>query len=69
VLESSDIGEIRAKREALQEAWSEAASAIYASASATPPPHSGDGASESDDEVIEDADYEVVDEGEEAKTS
>ena len=68
VLESSDIGEIRAKRDALQEAWTEAASAIYASASATPPP-SGEGSSTSDDEVIEDADYEVVDEGEEAKTS
>ena len=27
---SSDVGEIRAKREALQEAWTEAASAIYA---------------------------------------
>jgi molecular chaperone DnaK len=68
VLESSDIGEIRAKRDALQEAWTEAASAIYASASATTPP-SGDGSPGSDDEVIEDADYEVVDEGEEAKTS
>jgi molecular chaperone DnaK len=68
VLESSDIGEIRAKRDALQEAWTEAASAIYASASATTPP-SGDGSAPSDDEVIEDADYEVVDEGEEAKTS
>ena len=30
VLESSDIAEIRAKRDALQEAWTEAASAIYA---------------------------------------
>jgi hypothetical protein len=68
VLESNDIGDIRAKRDALQEAWTEAASAIYASASATPPP-SGGSSSTSDDEVIEDADYEVVDEGEEAKTS
>jgi hypothetical protein len=69
VLESSDIGEIRAKREALQEAWSEAASAIYASASASPPPTNGGASEQPDDEVIEDADYEVVDEGEEAKTS
>jgi molecular chaperone DnaK len=68
VLESGDIAEIVAKRDALQQAWSEAASAIYASASATTPP-SGESSSVSDDEVIEDADYEVVDEGEEAKTS
>jgi molecular chaperone DnaK len=68
VLESNDMGEIRAKRDALQEAWTEAASAIYASASASTPP-SGDSSSAPDDEVIEDADYEVVDEGEEAKTS
>jgi molecular chaperone DnaK len=67
VLESSDAAEIKAKTDALQEAWTEAASAIYAQASATTPP-SGDGASAPDDEVIEDADYEVVDE-EEAKTS
>ncbi len=67
VLESSDIADIRAKRDALQEAWTEAASAIYASASASTPADGG--SSDSDDEVIEDADYEVVDEGEEAKTS
>ena len=66
VLESSDVAEIKAKTEALQEAWTEAASAIYAQASASTP--SGDGAAAPDDEVIEDADYEVVDE-EEAKTS
>ena len=35
VLESSDVAEIRAKRDALQEAWTEAASAIYAQASAS----------------------------------
>jgi molecular chaperone DnaK len=68
VLESGDVAEIRAKTDALQEAWTEAASAIYAQASASAP--SGDGGSAApDDEVIEDADYEVVDEGEEAKTS
>jgi molecular chaperone DnaK len=66
VLESSDPAEIKAKSDAVQEAWTEAASAIYAQASASAP--SGDGSSApSDDEVIEDADYEVVDE--EAKTS
>jgi molecular chaperone DnaK len=66
VLESSDVAEINAKTEALQEAWTEAASAIYAQASASAP--TGDGASAaSDEEVIEDAEFEVVDE--EAKTS
>jgi molecular chaperone DnaK len=67
-LESSDVAEIRAKRDALQEAWTEAASAIYAQASASTSSSDG-GSAASDDEVIEDADYEVVDEGEEAKTS
>jgi hypothetical protein len=68
VLDSSDLNEIRAKRDALQEAWTEAASAIYAQASASGAT-SDSGPSASDDEVIEDADYEVVDEPEEAKTS
>jgi molecular chaperone DnaK len=71
VLESSDVGEIKAKTDALQESWTQAAQAIYAEASAQQQQQaqpSGDGAPTSDDEVIEDADYEVVDE-EEAKTS
>jgi molecular chaperone DnaK len=67
VLESGDVSEIQAKRDALQEAWTDAASAIYAQASASAP--SDGGAAAPDDEVIEDADYEVVDDGEEAKTS
>src|SRR6516165_1897000 len=54
VLESSDAAEIRARADALQEAWTEAASAIYAQASASTPADGG--ASASDDEVIEDAD-------------
>ncbi|MDX6525233.1 MAG: molecular chaperone DnaK [Gaiellales bacterium] len=68
ILESSDPAEIKAKSDALQEAWTEAAQAIYAQASAAGPTGSagdGDGAAP-DDEVIEDADYEVVDD--EAKT-
>jgi molecular chaperone DnaK len=70
VLESGDVAEIRAKSDALQEAWTDAASAIYAQASANAPSSDGgSGESGSDDEVIEDADYEVVDDGEEAKTS
>jgi molecular chaperone DnaK len=70
VLESSDVAEIKAKSDALQEAWTEAAQAIYAQASASAG-HTASGAgpdaSPGDDEVIEDADYEVVDE--EAKTT
>jgi molecular chaperone DnaK len=67
VLESSDVAEIKAKSDALQEAWTEAASAIYAQASAAGPSGGGDGdGAAPDDEVIEDADYEVVDD--EAKT-
>jgi molecular chaperone DnaK len=71
VLESGDVGEIKAKTDALQESWTQAAQAIYAEASAQQQqsqPSGDGGASTSDDEVIEDADYEVVDE-EEAKTS
>jgi molecular chaperone DnaK len=67
VLESSDVAEIKAKSDALHEAWTEAASAIYAQASAAGPSGGGDGdGAAPDDEVIEDADYEVVDD--EAKT-
>jgi molecular chaperone DnaK len=66
-LETDDLGEIRAKTEALQEASQKLAEAVYAQASAQQAQaSSGNGeATESDDEVIEDA--EVVDE--EAKTS
>ncbi|HEY3183515.1 MAG TPA: molecular chaperone DnaK [Gaiellaceae bacterium] len=67
VLESADVSEIKAKTDALQEAWTQAAQQMYAQASSQTPPPSGDGGSTPDDEVIEDADYEVVDE--EAKTS
>ena len=67
VLESSDVAEIRAKTDALQEAWTEAAPALYAQASAATAVRRDGGVDRSDDEVIEDADYEVVDE--EAKTS
>jgi molecular chaperone DnaK len=69
VLESSDVAEIRAKTDALQAAWSDAASALYAQASASTSTPGEGGSAPSDDEVIEDADYEVVDDGEEAKTT
>ncbi len=63
-LETDDLGEIRAKTDALQEASQKLAEAVYAQA-AEAQSASGNGEPESDDEVIEDA--EVVDE--EAKTS
>lgn len=71
VLESADVNEIRQKTEALQEASQKLAEAVYAQATAQQAAgaQAGNGAAESDDEVVEEADYEVVDEGEEAKTS
>jgi molecular chaperone DnaK len=62
VLEGSDAAEIKAKTDALQEAWTQAAQALYANASAQQQsgPSNGDAAA-SDDEVVEDAEYEVVD--------
>ncbi len=70
-LESDDVSEIKAKTEALQEASHKLAEAVYASAQqaqATAQP-SGDGAAASDDEVVEEADYEVIDEEEGAAKS
>ena len=63
VLESGDLESIRSKTQALNEAAQPLAQAIYAdaqaaSASAGTP---GDGASATEDEVVEDADYEVID--------
>jgi molecular chaperone DnaK len=67
-LETEDLGEIRSKTDALQEASQKLAEAVYAQASQQQQAQSASGNGEeadSDDEVIEDA--EVVDE--EAKTS
>jgi len=64
-IETDDLGEIRAKTDALQEASQKLAEAVYAQASQQQAQASENGEPESDDEVIEDA--EVVDE--EAKTS
>ena len=70
MLESSDVNEIRAKTEALTEASHKLAEAVYAQASAAQAgaqgAAGGDGASRGDDEVVEEADYEVIDE--EART-
>jgi molecular chaperone DnaK len=73
VLESDDVNEIRSKTEALQEASQKLAEAVYAQATSQTHPRPGDtdgnGAEGSpDEEEVEEADYEVIDE-EEAKTS
>ncbi len=69
-LEGDDVAEIKAKTEALQEASHKLAEAVYASAqqqAQTASAAGGDGANgaTSDDEVVEDADYEVIDEEQE----
>jgi molecular chaperone DnaK len=62
-VEGSDVADIRAKSEALQEASRSLADAIYAQASAAQAASqaSGNGGG-AEDEVVEDADYEVIDE-------
>jgi molecular chaperone DnaK len=62
VLKSSDVAEIKAKTDALQQAWTEAAQALYAQASSQQQAAPNGASSASDDEVVEDAEYEVVDE-------
>jgi molecular chaperone DnaK len=63
VLDSSDVSEIKAKTDALQEAWTQAASALYAQASQQQQQAgNGEGEAKDDHEVVEDAEYEVVDE-------
>jgi molecular chaperone DnaK len=70
-LEGDDLGEIRAKMDALQESSHKLAEVLYAEAAQQAQASSsggGDGeASGSDDEVVEEGEYEVVDE--EAPTS
>jgi molecular chaperone DnaK len=71
VLDSDDVTEIRAKTDALTEASHKLAEAVYAQATASAAgagsSSGGGNGAPSDDEVVEDADYEVIDE--EAKTS
>jgi molecular chaperone DnaK len=72
VIEGSDVAEIKAKTEALQEASHKLADAVYAAASAQAASQAGGGnggAASTEDEVVEEAEYEVVDEEEEAKRS
>jgi molecular chaperone DnaK len=70
VLESSDVNDIRQKTEALEEASRKLAEILYSQAAAQQAgaQATGDGAPTSDDEVVEEGEYEVIDE-EEAKTS
>jgi molecular chaperone DnaK len=67
VLESGDVNEIRQKTDALQEASRKLAEAMYAQATAQQA-SAPNGAPTSDDEVVEEGEYEVIDE-EEATTS
>ena len=70
-LETNDVAEIRSKTQALEQAAQPLAQAVYAQATqqaATGTTGDGGGANGAD-EVVEDADYEVIDEDEAAKTS
>ena len=67
-LEGEDVADIKAKTEALQESSHKLAEAVYAQATAQAQASGGgNGSSTADDEVVEEGEYEVVDE--EAKTS
>jgi len=71
-LETNDLAEIQAKTEALNQAAQPLAEAMYAAAQAeqaSAGAPSGNGAAAADDEVVEDADFEVIDEDEAAKTT
>ena len=68
--EGSDLSDIQAKTSALEEASRGLADAIYAQASAaqSSAQASGNGDGAVDDEVVEDADFEVIDEEEATKS-
>ena len=67
--EGGELADIQAKTTALEEASRSLADAIYAQASAqTSAQASGNGGTASEDEVVEDADFEVIDEEEAAKS-
>jgi molecular chaperone DnaK len=69
-LEGSDLAEIRDKTNALRRAAQPLAQAVYAQASTGATGGNGGEAEGSvEDEVVEDADYEVIDEDETAKRS
>jgi molecular chaperone DnaK len=65
VLESSDVNEIRQKTQALQEASQKLAEVLYAQATAqAQSAPTGNGGSSGEEEVVEEGDYEVIDEEE-----
>jgi molecular chaperone DnaK len=67
-VESTDVADIRAKTEALETASRSLADAIYAQASAQAASQPSGNGSGGEDEVVEDADFEVIDEEEAAKS-
>jgi molecular chaperone DnaK len=67
-LDGSDLADIQTKMEALQQAAQPLAQAVYSQAQQGAAASAGNGGSAgSEDEVVEDADYEVIDEDEAAK--
>ncbi len=68
VLESGDLATIREKTEALNQAAQPLAQALYADTQAASAPGGADGggASAGDDEIVEDADFEVIEDDETA---
>jgi molecular chaperone DnaK len=66
--EGSDVADIRSKTDALQEASRALADAVYAQASAQAASQPGGNGHAGEDEVVEDADYEVIDEEEAARS-
>ena len=69
-LETNDVAEIRTKTQALEQAAQPLAQALYAQASQQASSQAGEGGGPTEsDEVVEDADYEVIDEDEAAKTT
>jgi molecular chaperone DnaK len=68
-VEGDDLTDIEAKTGALQEASRSLADAIYAQASSQASTQaSGNGGASTEDEVVEDADFEVIDEEEATKS-
>ena len=68
-LEGDDVAENRAKTEALQEAPHKLAEAVYASAqkqTTSTTSATGNGGGSDENEVVEEGDYEVIDEEQEA---
>jgi molecular chaperone DnaK len=65
-LEDADVAEIQAKTDALNQAAQPLAQAVYADASDAGSGGAANGGASGDDEVVEDADYEVIDDDEAA---